>query len=73
MKELRNALLHTSPADGEQPLEEREINQVIDGFKGRREFAKGISGAHRGEVFKYQDFITNVMGTGENHKQEQDK
>lgn len=73
VKELRGALLHTSPAGGERPLDERDIDQVIDGFKGRREFAKGICGAPRGEVFRYQDFITNVMGTGENQKQEQDK
>lgn len=70
VKELRDALLHTSPEAGERSLNEREIDQVIDGFKGRRGFAKGIGGGNRGEVFKYQDFVTNVMGAGENSKEQ---
>lgn len=73
VKELKDALMHTNPGDGEQPLDEREINEVIDGFKGRREFAKGIAGGRRGEVFRYQDFISNVMGAGENDKEQQDR
>ena len=73
IKELRDALLHTSPEAGERPLKEREVIQVIDGFKGRREFSKGIGGGNRGEVFRYQDFVTTAMGVGENSKEEKDQ
>lgn len=72
VKELRDALMHTYPRDGEQSLDEREVDQVVDGFKGRREFAKGIGGGHRGEVFRYQDFVSNVMGAGESSKEQQE-
>ena len=61
--ELRDALLHTGPESGERPLNEREVNQVIGGFQGRREFARGVNGSQRGEVFRYQDFIASVMGS----------
>ena len=70
VKELRDALLHTSPEVGERALNEREVDQVIDGFKGRREFAKGIGGGNRGEVFRYQDFVSTAMGAGESPKEE---
>ena len=73
VKELRDALLHTSPEAGERPLNEREIDQVIDGFHGRRDFAKGTGGGNRGEVFRYHDFVTNAMGVGENQKEEKDR
>ena len=36
--ELRDALLHTAPEAGETPLTEREINEVLNGFTGRRVF-----------------------------------
>ena len=71
--ELRDALLHTSPEFGERPLNEREINQVVGGFKGRREFARGVGGGHRGEVFRYQDFIANVMGNENGDKAEHEQ
>lgn len=71
--ELRDALLHTSPDYGDRPLSEREVNQVIGGFKGRREFARGVGGGQRGEVFRYQEFIANVMGNESNEKAEQDQ
>lgn len=70
IKELRDALLHTSPEAGERPLNEKGVDQVFDSFIGRREFAKGLGRGNRGEVFRYQDFITNVMGVGENSKEE---
>jgi len=73
VKELRDALLHTSPEAGEQSLNEREVDQVIDGFKGRRDFAKGLAGGNRGEVFRYHDFVTTAMGAGENPKEDKDK
>ena len=70
--ELRDALLHTNPESGGRPLDEREVNQVIGGFKGRREFTKGVSAVQRGEVFRYQDFIANVMGNESGEKTETD-
>lgn len=72
VRELRDALLHTSPEMGERALSEREIDEVINGFTGRREFAKGIGGGKRGEVFRYHDFVTTAMGAGENAKEEKD-
>lgn len=70
--ELRDALLHTSPEAGENPLTEREINEVLSGFTARRVFgaknprANGLSGGvKRGEVFRYQEFIGSVMGGAE--------
>ena len=68
--ELRDALLHTSPDEGEQPLTEREIDEVLSGFTGRRVFggkpSKTTGGVKRGEVFRYQEFVTGVMGGTEN-------
>lgn len=66
--ELRDALLHTSPEDGDQPLTEREIDEVLNGFTGRRVFGGKSSTAgasKRGEVFRYQEFVSGIMG-GEN-------
>lgn len=71
--ELRDALLHTSPESGERALDEREVNQVIGGFKGRREFSKGVSAVQRGEVFRYHDFIGSVIGNESGEKAEIDK
>lgn len=68
--ELRDALLHTAPDDGEAPLTEREIDEVLSGFTGRRTFGgKGAvssglgGGAKRGEVFRYHEFVNTIMGT----------
>ncbi|OJJ47899.1 hypothetical protein ASPZODRAFT_1804508 [Penicilliopsis zonata CBS 506.65] len=68
--ELRDALLHTAPEEGEEPLTEREIDDVLAGFTGRRAFGKttkgsGLSGK-RGEVFRYQEFVASVVGGMEN-------
>lgn len=66
--ELRDALLRTSPEDGDQPLTEREIDEVLNGFTGRRVFGGKSSTAaagKRGEVFRYQEFVSGIMG-GEN-------
>ncbi|KAL8842649.1 MAG: hypothetical protein Q9170_000424 [Blastenia crenularia] len=65
VKELRDALLHTSPEQGERALTEREIDQVVSGFTGRRAFGKGIGQTGRGEVFRYSEFVASVMGGGE--------
>jgi hypothetical protein len=67
--ELRDALLHTGPEDGERRLSEREIDEVFSGFTGRRAFAgrgsKSGGMGKRGEVFQYHDFMRSVVG-GEN-------
>lgn len=62
--ELRDALLHTAPELGEQPLSEREVDRVMNGFTGRRAFGKySNSGVgKRGEVFKYQEFVASTQG-----------
>jgi len=64
LSELRDALLHTSPEPGEKALTEREIDRVMSGFTGRRAFGKHAAGGmgKRGEVFKYQEFVSSVAG-----------
>ncbi|KAF2476186.1 uncharacterized protein BDR25DRAFT_252037 [Lindgomyces ingoldianus] len=62
--ELKDALLHTAPESGERKLTEREIDMVVEGFSGRRAFGKGGKGLGRGEVFRYQEFVTSVAGGG---------
>ena len=70
--DLRDALLHTSPEAGERALTDREVEQVIGGFKGRREFSKGMGSGlgKREEVFRYRDFVGSVMGVGEGEERE---
>ncbi|KAK5654131.1 hypothetical protein OQA88_7562 [Cercophora sp. LCS_1] len=63
--ELRDALLHTAPEPGERPLTAHEIDLVMNGFTGRRAFSKHKApglGGKRGDVFKYQDFVSSVSG-----------
>ena len=63
--ELRDALLHTAPEDGEIRLTEEQIDEVFSGFTGRRAFGRGAKTAgmgKRGEVFQYRDFVRNIMG-----------
>lgn len=64
LAELRDALLNTAPDAGEAPLTAREIDQVMNGFTGRRAFGKYNSGGmgKRGEVFKYQEFVASTQG-----------
>lgn len=72
--ELRDALLHTNPEDGERRLTEREIDEVFSGFTGRRAFAgrgsKSGGIGKRGEVFQYPEFVRSVVGgeSGNNAK-----
>lgn len=72
VEELRDALLHTTPEAGEAPLTEREIDEVLSGFTGRRAFGGkstrtgGLGGgAKKGEVFRYQEFVASIMGGAE--------
>ncbi|OJD13293.1 hypothetical protein AJ78_06235 [Emergomyces pasteurianus Ep9510] len=71
MDELRDALLHTNPEADESPLTEREVDEVVNGFTGRRAFgAKGTKSAgfggraKRPEVFRYQEFVGSLTGGG---------
>ncbi|SPQ26067.1 710fa302-d1c2-4f4c-a5a8-9cfbaad564d7 [Thermothielavioides terrestris] len=62
--ELRDALLHTAPEPGQQPLTALDVDKVIAGFTGRRAFSKSTATGlgKRGEVFRYQDFVNTVAG-----------
>lgn len=73
LAELRDALLHTAPEPGERALTAAEVDQVMAGFSGKRAFggkAKGGGAAggfgKRGEVFRYQEFVTSIAGGGSN-------
>lgn len=68
LNELRDALLHTAPDHGESPLTEREVDKVMSGFSGRRAFGKASGLGKRGEVFKYQEFVSSVAGGPANGK-----
>lgn len=69
--ELRDALLHTAPEQGETALTEREIDTVLAGFMGRRAFGKMSGGVgKRGEVFKYNDFVGSLAGGSADGKEE---
>ena len=63
--ELRDALLNTSPDVGVRALSERDVDQVLGGFVGRRAFGKGLGKVGRGDVFRYGEFVANVMGGSE--------
>jgi hypothetical protein len=62
--EIRDALLHTAPEPGQQPLTASDVDMVINGFTGRRAFSKNKAGGpgKRGEVFRYQDFVNTIVG-----------
>lgn len=66
MAELRDALLNTAPEPGERALTAAEVDKVMNGFTGRRAFNRKMStqlGTKRGEVFKYQEFVSSIMGS----------
>ncbi|PYH50011.1 putative calmodulin [Aspergillus saccharolyticus JOP 1030-1] len=72
VEELRDALMHTVPEDGDQSLTDREIREVLNGFTGRRAFggkgARGPGGGKRGEVFRYQEFVSGLVGGTETNQ-----
>lgn len=94
MGELKDALLHTAPEPGGGGEEEeggggvvaaaavvgeREIDEVLGGFVGRRAFGAkevrgggGGGGGGRGEVFRYREWVGGLMdgsgGGGEDKK-----
>jgi hypothetical protein len=43
----------------------------MSGFSGRRAFGKGAGLGKRGEVFKYQEFVSSVGGGTGNSKGEE--
>ena len=49
-------------------MTEREVEAVVGGFRGRREFAKntgmGMGKGKRGDVFRYREFVGAVTGGG---------
>jgi Ca2+-binding EF-hand superfamily protein len=60
LQELRDAVLHTAPDRGGRAMSEREVDNIMSGFAGRRAFGgKG----KRGDVFRYQEFVNAVGGT----------
>lgn len=72
VKELRDALLHSTPLEpGERALSVEEVEMVLGGFTGRRAFGGGKalgSTKGRGDVFRYREFVGSVMGAGEGGK-----
>lgn len=66
LAELRDTLLQTSPDSHEAPLTEREVDEAISGFAGKRAFggrgAKSGGTRNRGEVFRYQEFVGSITG-----------
>ena len=71
---LREALVNTAPDAGERMLTEKDVDRALDGFSGRRVFArnavgmagvKGLNGQTNkktGDVFRYQEFVANLTG-----------
>ncbi|EOD45248.1 putative calmodulin protein [Neofusicoccum parvum UCRNP2] len=63
--ELTEALMNTAPEPGQSRLTEREIERVVEGFRGRRALGKkGKGGLGRGDVFRYKEFVGSVCGGG---------
>ena len=72
--ELKDALVNTAPDPGERPLTNRDVDSALEGFTGRRVFARnavGIAGVKslgsgpskkNGDVFRYQEFVGNLKG-----------
>ncbi|MCJ1478426.1 hypothetical protein MMC13_007106 [Lambiella insularis] len=74
VSELRDALLHTGPEVGEQALNNREIDAVLDGWVGRRAFGKGLAGGairEKGEVFRYREWVGNLGSVGKGGDEEE--
>ena len=66
--ELRDALLNTAPEAGERALSSRDVNEVLEGFTGRRAFGKGIGAGSRGEIFRYREWVGGIVGTASEKK-----
>lgn len=69
--ELRDALLNTAPEAGERSLNDREVDEVLGGFTGRKAFGKGRGDiGNRKEVFRYREWVGGIVGPGEAKKDE---
>ncbi|KAK8161743.1 hypothetical protein IWX90DRAFT_279058 [Phyllosticta citrichinensis] len=63
--ELTEALSSVSGLEGGEAerLSGREVERVVEGFRGRRALAKGGKGGLvRGEVFRYREFVGSICG-----------
>lgn len=73
--ELKKALVETVPDPGERQLTGQDVDRALEGFTGRRILGKsavGITGVRgigtpavrkgNGDVFRYQEFVGNLMG-----------
>ncbi|KAK7514555.1 uncharacterized protein IWZ02DRAFT_185985 [Phyllosticta citriasiana] len=63
--ELAEALASVSGLEGGEAerLSAREVERVVEGFRGRRALAKGGKGGLvRGEVFRYREFVGSICG-----------
>jgi len=69
--ELKDALLHTTPENGERGPSEREIDKAMEGWVGPRAFGKGGFGGAKGVegVFRYRDWVAGLGIMGETGKQ----
>ncbi|KAI9695157.1 MAG: hypothetical protein M1820_008863 [Bogoriella megaspora] len=66
VKELKDAIMHTAPDQGERPIGDRELDGIMDGFKGRRAFGKhSAGGLAKGEIFRYRAWTENLGGADE--------
>ncbi|KAK8191394.1 hypothetical protein IWZ00DRAFT_544605 [Phyllosticta capitalensis] len=63
--ELTEALASVTGLEGGEAerLSAREVERVVEGFRGRRALAKGGKGGLvRGEVFRYREFVGSICG-----------
>lgn len=74
LTELRDALLHTAPKSGKQPLTATEVGRVMGGFMGRRAFNKHTNTGLKkhGDVFKYQNFVNSIAGGNKGNDQKKE-
>ncbi|KAL9113382.1 MAG: hypothetical protein Q9227_002423 [Pyrenula ochraceoflavens] len=86
VSELKDALIHTAPDHGVRVLTERDVDTAIEGFTGRRAFGRGhnialhgmkgmgngmgVVAQKKGDVFKYTDFVGNLVGGQTNGQSE---
>ncbi|KAL9103565.1 MAG: hypothetical protein Q9163_001403 [Psora crenata] len=61
---LKDSLMHTG---GERGLSEKDVDEALAGFTGRKLFGKG-GGMERGEVFRYREWMGEIIGHPEVEK-----
>ena len=63
----------TMPENGNRPFTEAEVDQMLEGYVGRRVLKKGQVHSGLGgkrEVFRYEDFVAGIWGGNANGQQE---